>query len=87
MCAGAFYWSGLGRVVFALSNEQLRAVAPAGSAQLNLSAAAVFAHGRRQVCVVGPIAAVAAEAQSVVDGVRSQTAPTRTPAGGSAHSD
>lgn len=77
MCAAGCYWAGLGRVVFALSNEQLRSLAPSGAVMLNLSSAAVFAHGRRHITVVGPVAAVSAEARAVVDGSRAAHQPSR----------
>ncbi len=68
MCAAGCYLAGVGRVVFALSNEQLRSLEPAGSMMLNLSATAVFAHGRRAMTIVGPMTAVTAEARAVVGG-------------------
>lgn len=57
MCAGAIYWSGIGRVVFALGSARfgtLRGDKPPTSS-LDLSCREVFARGRRIVEVEGPI--------------------------------
>lgn len=54
MCAGALYWSGVGRLVYGLSGARLR-VEVAGAADTPaLSSRAVFAAGRRPVTVLGP---------------------------------
>ena len=66
MCAGAIFWSGVGRVVFALSNLRLYALAGDTSNQLRMRCADVLASGRRHVEVIGP--AIEEEAQSVFDG-------------------
>ncbi|MBL8386443.1 MAG: nucleoside deaminase [Burkholderiales bacterium] len=56
MCAGAIYWCGIGRVVYALSEARLLALT--GDHPENptfaLPCRAVFARGQRQVAVVGP---------------------------------
>ena len=56
MCAGAIYWSGIGRVVFALSELSLRAIASSqqGTPTMNLPCRTVFAAGRRATTVLGP---------------------------------
>lgn len=56
MCAGAIYWSGIGRVVYALSSETLRAIVndEEGGSTLALSCREVFARGGRKVEVSGP---------------------------------
>ncbi|WP_395242840.1 nucleoside deaminase [Agromyces sp. MMS24-K17] len=56
MCAGAIYWSGIGRVVFALSEADLRAIVDEqeGVPTLDLPSRDVFARGGRPVEVVGP---------------------------------
>jgi len=57
MCAGAIYWSGVGRVVFGLSERGLLALTgdhPANST-LDLPCREVFACGHRKVEVVGPL--------------------------------
>ena len=57
MCAGAIFWSGIGRVVFALSEERLLALAGGGSEEsfLFLPCREVFACGGRTVEVAGPL--------------------------------
>jgi tRNA(Arg) A34 adenosine deaminase TadA len=55
MCAGATYWSGIGRVVYALDSETLTAMVTDGEASmLALSCREVFARGGRSVDVSGP---------------------------------
>ncbi|MBC3839646.1 nucleoside deaminase [Streptacidiphilus sp. 4-A2] len=59
MCAGAIYWAAVGRVVFALGEEELLAMTGADPANptLDLPCRTVFAAGRREVAVVGPLPA------------------------------
>lgn len=66
MCAGAIFWSGVGRVVFALSNPRFYALAGNPPNQLRIRCADVLATGVRRVEVFGP--AIEQEAQSVFDG-------------------
>lgn len=69
MCAGAIYWSGIRRVVYALSQEHLYAAtgsATRTSDALVLKAAAVFDHGARSITVDGPY--LEAEAMAVHEG-------------------
>ncbi len=54
MCAGAIYWSGIGRVVFALSGAALNATVESNEGDLALSCREVFARGGRTVAVSGP---------------------------------
>ncbi|MFD4421361.1 nucleoside deaminase [Agromyces sp. NPDC058484] len=56
MCAGAIYWSGIARVVYALGEDALRAIVDEqeGVPTMQLPCREVFAHGGRQVVVVGP---------------------------------
>lgn len=56
MCSSAIYWSGIGRVVYALGSEQLMAIVNdvSGSATLALSCREVFARGGRSIDVSGP---------------------------------
>lgn len=63
MCAGAIYWSGIGRVVFALSETELKALTGADpeNPTLDLPCREVFARGQRPVEVEGPIALDAAK--------------------------
>lgn len=58
MCAGAIYWSGISRVVFALAATELDAIVNAeGSSEptLDLPCAEVLARGGRRIDVVGPV--------------------------------
>lgn len=65
MCAGAIFWSGVGRVVFALSSQRLYAMMGNTPDQLHLACGDVLAHGRRPVEVVGPM--IEDEAQAVFE--------------------
>lgn len=57
MCAGAAYWTGVGRVVYALSEAGLLALTGAhpDNPTLALPCRTVFAAGQRVVDVVGPL--------------------------------
>lgn len=66
MCAGAIFWSGIGRVVYALSEAELYAFAPDSENKLPLGCRAVLAHGGRAVQVIGP--ALEDEARVVHEG-------------------
>ena len=59
MCAGAIHWSGIGRVVFALSEEGLYAMTNAGAhpdnETMSLPCREVFARCVRPVEVIGPM--------------------------------
>lgn len=55
MCAGAIYWSGIGRVVYALSQASMRALGGPDADALALSCRDVLAHGTRKVEVLGPL--------------------------------
>jgi tRNA(Arg) A34 adenosine deaminase TadA len=68
MCAGAIYWAGIARVVYALPEGELRAMVPAqdGEPTMDLPCRRVFAAGGRTVDVAGP--ALEAEAAAVHDG-------------------
>lgn len=54
MCAGALYWAGVGRVVFALSITSMTELAGADADELRLRCADVLASGTRRVQVLGP---------------------------------
>jgi tRNA(Arg) A34 adenosine deaminase TadA len=56
MCAGAIYWAGIGRVVYALPEEQLAAMVPlqGGAATMHLPCREVFTRGGDSVTVAGP---------------------------------
>jgi len=68
MCAGAIYWAGIGRVVFALGEDELRRMTGSNPANptLALPSREVFARGQRSVRVEGP--ALLDEARAVHDG-------------------
>jgi len=68
MCAGAIYWSGIARVVYALSEQGLAAIVAEqeGVPTMRLPCREVFARGGRPVVVAGP--ADLPEAIAVHDG-------------------
>ncbi|GAA3393391.1 nucleoside deaminase [Cryptosporangium minutisporangium] len=57
MCSGAIYWSGIGRVVFAMSEAELRSMTEANpeNPTLALPCREVFARGQREIVVDGPV--------------------------------
>jgi len=57
MCAGATYWAGIGRVVYALSERRLKTIIGhhRENPTLDLPCRTVFAAGQRVVEVVGPL--------------------------------
>jgi tRNA(Arg) A34 adenosine deaminase TadA len=57
MCAGAIYWVGVGRVVFALAEKGLLEFTGSHEENptLDLPCREVFARGQREVVVVGPL--------------------------------
>ena len=57
MCAGAAYWAGIGRVVYALSEHRLKQITGnhPQNPTLDLPCRVVFASGQRTVEVIGPI--------------------------------
>lgn len=68
MCAGAIHWSGIGRVVYALSETDLYAMVGPSPEHLLLPCREVFAHSQRQVEVVGPVPILEKEARAVHEG-------------------
>lgn len=54
MCAGAIYWGGVRRVVYALSIASMREPGGAESDELLLSCREVMARGMRRIGVTGP---------------------------------
>jgi tRNA(Arg) A34 adenosine deaminase TadA len=62
MCAGAIYWSGIGRMVFAFSSDELGAMVDdeEGVPPLRLSSREVFARGGRPIVIDGPAALASA---------------------------
>ena len=69
MCAGAHYWAGIGRLVFALAGAQLAAIAPQGVPSLALSTREVFARGNVPIVVEGPCEELTDEAIALFDGL------------------
>lgn len=56
MCAGAIFWSGIGRVVYGVSERGLyRLVGEEAEEVLQIPCREVLAHGGRMVEVVGPL--------------------------------
>ncbi len=57
MCAGALYWSGIGRLVYGLSEQRLRTITGdhPENLTLDLPCRTVFASGQRAIDVVGPL--------------------------------
>jgi tRNA(Arg) A34 adenosine deaminase TadA len=68
MCAGAIYWAGIGRVVFGLSEHDLKGMTGdhPDNPTLDLPCREVFSRGQFHVEVVGP--ALIEEARAVHDG-------------------
>lgn len=64
MCSGAIFWSGIGRVVYALSEQRLLQVASSETDEdyFFLPCREVFSHGRRAIDVAGPLIEDEAEA-------------------------
>jgi tRNA(Arg) A34 adenosine deaminase TadA len=56
MCAGAIYWSGIGRVVFGLTEHDLKGLTGnhPDNPTMDLPCREVFARGQRSVEVLGP---------------------------------
>lgn len=69
MCAGAIYWTGLKRVVYGMSEHQLKEITGnhPENPTLDLPCRVVFAAGQRQVEVIGPM--LEEEAAVVHEGV------------------
>lgn len=68
MCAGAIYWGGIRRVVYALSVESMIALAGPGADEIRLTCRDVLARGTQPVEVLGP--ALEDEARKVFKGTR-----------------
>ncbi len=65
MCAGAIHWSRIGRVVYALSEEDLYAIVGPSPEHLLLPCRDVFSRSQRAMQVEGPCAELDAEARAV----------------------
>ena len=68
MCAGAIYWAGIGRVVFGLTERDLKDLTGnhPDNPTMDLPCREVLARGQRSVEVVGP--ALVSEALAVFEG-------------------
>lgn len=65
MCAGAIFWSQIGRVVYALSETDLYDIIGASPDHLYLPCREVFAHSQRKIEVMGPVSSLEIEARAV----------------------
>ncbi len=65
MCAGAAFWAGIGRVVYALSEADLYALIGHSAEQLVIPCREVFAAAGRTTQVEGPCGALGQEAHAV----------------------
>jgi tRNA(Arg) A34 adenosine deaminase TadA len=57
MCAGAIYWSGIGRVVYGQTEHGLRSLTGDNPENLtmDLPCREIFARGQRRISVIGPL--------------------------------
>jgi tRNA(Arg) A34 adenosine deaminase TadA len=60
MCAGALFWSGVRRVVFALDVATMQRLAGEGAEELLISCREIFERGTRPMEVIGPALAIEA---------------------------
>lgn len=65
MCAGAAFWAGIGRVVYALSEVDLYALIGHSAGQLVIPCRDIFARAGRATQVEGPCTELVAEAHAV----------------------
>lgn len=57
MCAGTIYWANIGRVVYGMSEARLLACTGNHheNPTMSLPAASVFAHGQKDIVLIGPV--------------------------------
>lgn len=55
MCAGAIFWGNVRRVVYGLSEQGLYTITGESEETLLLSCREVFAHGKKEIEVIGPL--------------------------------
>ncbi|HEY1981381.1 MAG TPA: nucleoside deaminase [Xanthobacteraceae bacterium] len=69
MCAGAIYWAGIGRIVYGMTERQLKTITGdhPENPTLDLPCRVVFATGQRPVEVIGPL--LEDEAAAIHNGV------------------
>ncbi|HAT24998.1 MAG: nucleoside deaminase [Pantoea sp.] len=67
MCAGTLYWANIGRVVYGMSEARLLACTGNHheNPTMNLPASSVFAHGQKDIVLVGPVHEVEEETLSL----------------------
>ena len=65
MCAGAIYWSEIGKVVYALSEIDLYGIVGSSPEQLLLPFREFFGHSKRPIDILGPFAELDREARAV----------------------
>lgn len=65
MCAGAIYWAGIGRLVYGLGEQRLKAITGAHpeNPTLDMPCRNVFAAGQKVIDVIGPLLEDEAAAQ------------------------
>lgn len=66
MCTGSIFWGGVGRVVYALSEDGLYAMTGDSPHKLPVGCREILAHGARPIAVLGP--AIEEEARRVHEG-------------------
>lgn len=69
MCAAAQYWAGIGRLVFAMSGEQLALIVPSHVPTLALGTRELFARGNVDMVVEGPVPEIATEVARLFHGL------------------
>jgi len=67
MCAGTLYWANIGRVVYGMSEARLLACTGNHheNPTMSLPASSVFAHGQKDIVLVGPVQEVEEETLSL----------------------
>ena len=63
MCAGTIYWANIGRVVYGMSEARLLACTGNHheNPTMSLPASSVFAHGQKDIVLIGPVQEVEEE--------------------------
>ena len=69
MCTGALYWSNVGRLVYALTEERLLEMTGSNpeNPTFNLPSRVVINHGQKEIVVVGPVDDADLEERIVAD--------------------
>jgi len=67
MCAGTIYWANIGRVVYGMSEARLLACTGNHheNPTMSLPASSVFAHGQKDIVLIGPVQEVEEETLSL----------------------